>query len=279
MIIDYHTHFFQPEHLGGPLLGQMEAAGYSRFRPMSFGDYDNAMSVVDRAIVFGLTARAMNVKTPNQLVADLVAQRPEKYIGFMALDPTDPGALEEMDHCADHLRLQGIKLYPTMQWCDVSDSRFHPFFARAQGRGLPIMFHFGASPFPRSKLRFSQPLLLDEVAIAFPELRMVIAHLGHPWQRDAIVLLRKHRHVFGDVSGLWHRPWEGYNTMISCQEWGVTRKLLFGSDYPLWTPVQAMEGLRRLNDAAALTKLPGVSQYAVEEIIQRNVLDLLGIGS
>ncbi len=61
-------------------------------------------------------------------------------------------------------------------------------------------------------------------------------------------MIRKHANVYADISGLWHRPWQGYEAMIVCLEWGVTHKLLFGSDYPLWEPSTAIASLRRLNE-------------------------------
>ena len=56
-------------------------------------------------------------------------------------------------------------------------------------------------------LRYAHPLLMDEIAIRFPELRVVMAHMGHPWQRETIVTIRKHPHVYADVSALFYRPW------------------------------------------------------------------------
>jgi predicted TIM-barrel fold metal-dependent hydrolase len=277
MIIDCHTHFMQPEYLDKRLHPQWRAVGYEPFPKMTFERYDEAMTPVDRAIVFGIRANALGVVTPNERIAELVARRPDKYIGFMALDPTDPGAISEMDRCVSDLGLKGIKLYPTMQHCDIRDARFFPFFHRAQQHRLPILLHLGASPFPGSILRYSQPLLLDEVAPAFPEVKFIIAHLGHPWQRDTAIVVRKHPNVFADISGVWHRPWEGYNAIITCIEWGVTEKLLFGSDYPLWTPAEAMAKLRTLNDQVSGTRLPQIPEDVIEGIIQRNALAVLGL--
>lgn len=87
---------------------------------------------------------------------------------------------------------------------------------------------------------------MDEVARRHPDLVQIIAHLGHPWQRETIVTLRKNRRVYSDVSASWARPLDGYLALARAQEWDVVQKLVFGSDFPLWTPAEATEGLRSL---------------------------------
>ena len=70
-------------------------------------------------------------------------------------------------------------------------------------------------------LRYAHPLLMDEIAIRFPELRVVMAHMGHPWQRETIVTIRKHPNVYADVSALFYRPWSFYEGLRLATEWGA----------------------------------------------------------
>ena len=118
---------------------------------------------------------------------------------------------------------------------------------------------------------------MDEIAIRFPELRVVMAHLGHPWQRETIVTIRKHPHVYADVSALFYRPWSFYEGLRLATEWGALDKLLFGSDFPIATPAETAAGLRRVNDPIAGTKLPPVPLEKIEELIERDPLPLLGL--
>src|SRR5690606_13770024 len=134
----------------------------------------------------------------------------------------------------------------------------------AQRLQLPILFHMGAHPDPRAVLEWSHPLLLDKVARTFPDLKIVIAHLAHPWQRDTALVLRKQPNVYADISGLWVRPWQGLQALLGCMEWGVTHKLLFGSDFPLWSPQEGMDKLRRLNDQVAGTPMPHIPEEMIE---------------
>jgi hypothetical protein len=118
---------------------------------------------------------------------------------------------------------------------------------------------------------------MDEIAIAFPELRVVMAHLGHPWQRETIVTIRKHPHVYADVSALFYRPWSFYEALRLAHEWGALDKLLFGSDFPIATPAETAAGLRAVNAPIAGTALPPVPLDAIERLIERDPLPLLGL--
>src|SRR5262249_28530064 len=133
-------------------------------------EYEKAMEPVDRALVFGITAYALGISTPHEYVAGLVARNPKKYIGFMALDPSHPDAIRQMEQGVGEFGLKGIKLYPVMSLYNVADPQLHPFFQKAVDFGLPILTHMGASPATRGLLKYSQPLLVDELAVAFPKL-------------------------------------------------------------------------------------------------------------
>ena len=71
---------------------------------------------------------------------------------------------------------------------------------------------------------------------------MVIAHLGHPWIAETLVLIRKHRHLYSDISALYYRPWQFYNALVLAMEYGVLDRLLFGTDYPFTTPASTHRG-------------------------------------
>ena len=277
MIVDVHTHCIQPEHMAEASRRAMERAGYPPMQPLSPETYARAMEVVDRSIVFGVRAQSTGSMSPNNFTAEWVKGDPDKYVGFMAIDPTEEGYLEEMERCSEDLGLRGIKMYPTLAGFDPTDPTVFAMYEMAQRKGLPILSHLGTSPDPRAVLKYSLPILIDEIARAFPELKFVIAHMAHPWQRDTALVLRKHPNVYADVSGVWLRPWQGWEALIGMVEWGVTDKLLFGSDFPHWTPGEGMEGMRRLNDQVEGTRLPHIPDQVIEGIINRDSLKLLGL--
>jgi len=275
MIVDVHSHNHLPEHWGDehrlnwePVYGEP----YPRVTPE---DYDLAMTQagVDVAIVFGLAASRAGVHTPNFHVADFCAQATIPTIAFTALDPLDTDWREQLDE-AHELGFQGVKLYPVLALFDPLAEEFDAFYEVVTRRGMVLLWHMGATPSPHGRLAVSQPMVIDEVARRHPDVKQIIAHMGHPWQREANVVLRKNRNVFSDVSASWSRPMDGFLALVHAQEWGVTDKLLFGSDFPLWTPAEAMASLRELPQLRA-GNLPHVLEETVESIIHRDALALL----
>ncbi len=104
-----------------------------------------------------------------------------------------------------------------------------------------------------------------------------MAHLGHPFYEECLVVIRKHPHVYADISALFYRPWQFYNMLITAQEYKVMHKLLFGTDYPFTSSSESLAGVRGVNRVIGDSPLPRVSPEAVEEMIQRDAFELLGI--
>ena len=92
----------------------------------------------------------------------------------------------------------------------------------------------------------------------FPDLRMIVAHLGHPWEEDLVALVRKAPNVWADVSACHYRPWRYWQAMATAFEYGVTHKLLLGSDFPSGTVDNVIDGLRRVNEPVEGTRLPHI---------------------
>lgn len=94
------------------------------------------------------------------------------------------------------------------------------------------MWHQGITFVRRSKMAFALPHQIDEVAIRFPELRIVIAHMGHPWIGECIGVIRKHPSVYADISALTSRPIQFRDALTLAGEYRCGSKLLLGSDWP-----------------------------------------------
>jgi predicted TIM-barrel fold metal-dependent hydrolase len=277
VIVDVHSHCLKPEHWGSEYHDHWRPTYGYDYPDLSAADFDAAMAAgsVDVAVVFGVTAGAAGVRTPHEFVARFCQETRTPTVGFMALDPLDPDVMDQVEHGIE-LGLQGVKLYPVLAGFSPVDSALSPFFDLLERRGLIVLWHMGGSPSPISTLRYSQPLLIDDVARRHPELRQIVAHMGHPWQRDTVQVLRANEHVYSDVSGLWFRPFDGFLALTNAIEWGVVGKLLFGSDFPLWTPAAAQEGLRQLTRQFP-APFPSIDESVVEEIVNRDSCSLLGI--
>ena len=290
MIVDVHTH--TPTHRDAvPDRDRVENAAFRPDRVVAttttWGDFAHAADEagVDVSIVFNIAVRSPIDLTGlpsdpariNDSTAEFAAAQPTRRIGFMSIHPEDPGALEELERCVGDLGLRGIKLGPNYQNFDPLGAHADRLYAEAERRRLPIVFHQGTSPIREAPLRYAHPLVMDEIAIRHPELRIVMAHLGHPWQADTIAVIRKHPHVFADVSAGFYRPWSFYSAMCLATEWNVLEKLVFGSDYPVATPAETIAGLRALNDIPRGTGLPRIPEDRVGALIERDALALLGL--
>jgi hypothetical protein len=255
----------------------------------TWADYLEAMAPVDRAIVFAIAYGPEHLCAPagetgrgprgnvNDRTAELVQRHPAKLIGFLSVDPLAPGALDELDRGVHDLGLRGIKLGPNYQNFDPLCPEARAVYARAQTLGLPVLFHQGTSPIRTAPLRYAHPIMMDEIALAYPGLRIVMAHMGHPWQADTIVVIRKHPNVYADVSALFYRPWSYYHAMRLATEWNVLPKLLLGSDFPITTPQETIDHLKRVNELPGVSGLPRVPDEAIEAIVHRDSLALLGL--
>ena len=294
MTVDVHTH--TPTH--GDPVPEAERQPNAPWRPdrvveaaVSWDDYLAAMAPVDRACVFGIQLKGgveaagregagfryderTNV---NDRTAAFARDHRDKLIGFMSVHPDEPDVVAEIERCVDDLGLRGIKLGPNYQDFDPLGAPALRVFETAQRLGLPIVFHQGTSPMQTAPLRYAHPLVMDEVAIAFPELRIVMAHLGHPWHADTFAVIRKHPHVYADVSAQFYRPWSQYQGLRLATEWAVLDKLVFGSDYPVATPQETIDGLLAVNRVVEGSGLPRVPEDALHQIIERDTLTLLGI--
>lgn len=287
MIVDVHAH--TPTHRDAvPDDERRVYTGWRTDRPVtttnSWADYDEAMADADVSIVFNIavddpeaaTGLPYRPEDTNTSTAAFVAADPARRIGFMSVDPTAADAVDEAERCRE-LGLVGVKLGPNYQDFDPLSPRATAFYGYCQREGLPILFHQGASPIRHAPLRYTYPLVTDEIALAFPELRIVMAHMGHPWGKETVVTIRKHPHVYADVSSIYLRPWVCYESLLAAVEWGAAHKLLLGSDFPIANTGEAMAGLRRVNAITEGTALPRIPDEVVEQIIHADALGALGL--
>jgi len=128
-------------------------------------------------------------------------------------------------------------------------------------------------------IRLSHPLLMDEIAIRYPDLKIIMAHLGHPWQVETCVVIRKHPNVYADLSANFYRPFSFWEQMVKAMEWNVLDKILLGTDFPVTTVQETIDALHQVNQIVEGTQLPRVPPEAIESIIHRDALALLGLNS
>jgi predicted TIM-barrel fold metal-dependent hydrolase len=251
--------------------------GYPLDLTVEFDPFMHDMEPFDKVVVFGLKGRLTGFWVPDDYVAQFVARQPDKLYGFAACDPTQDGYMEELRYAIEDLGLVGLKMGTMYAGHDPRDPRCQPVYAYCQERGLPILFHTGTTFNRLAPLAVTRPWLWDEVAMQYPDLHMVLAHISHPFCEECLVVIRKHPHVYADISALYYRPWQFYNALIAAQEYRVTHKLLFGTDYPFAAGQASVDGLRNVNHIIGSSGLPTVSPSVIQDILERDSFALLGI--
>jgi predicted TIM-barrel fold metal-dependent hydrolase len=280
MIVDVHTHVGEyPEHISEKFASEAREAWPDIVLGGSLDDHHrDALEDVDAAIVLAFNAPAAGFVVPNDYVAEYVARDPERLIGFGAVDPHDPGAIDELERMKGDLGLAGCKLGPIYQDVDPLGPEFLAVCAALERLELPMLIHQGTTFSRAGSLLQARPVLLDAIALRHPRLKIVIAHMGHPWFDEAIAVVRRHPNVYADVSALVSRRWLLYQALVAAVEYRVTHKLLFGTDFPFFSARQTIDGLRSVTGDAFGPRMPTIDEQVVEEIVNRPSLELLEIG-
>ncbi|MCD9026240.1 amidohydrolase family protein [Cohnella silvisoli] len=278
MVFDCHTHLAEKEHISGSFLSDAQQAWGSDFRlACTPKEHREAMKSCSGAIILALDAPYIGFNVPNEYVAEYVAEDPSRLFGFASVDPNRIGADRLLESAVKELGLKGLKLAPIYQNFHPLDSMAYPVYAKAQQLKLPVMWHQGTSFVREGPLEKSMPVLLDPVARSFPELKMIIAHLGHPWMGEAIATVRKHANLFADISALGSRPWQMYRALIEAVEYGIEDKLLFGTDFPFFNVERTITALMGLNGMLEGTNYPRIPERVIDKILNKNIPEALGL--
>lgn len=276
MIIDCHSHIWPCR--GG--LGQ--AVGFSCLCSSESAhsapeDHWAACDPAEVVLVLGFRSRHLGADIPNDFIGRYVGQHRSRLVGFAGIDPTEGQAGATVRALAAAKEFSGLTVSPACQGFHPCDSRAMGVYEAAQEAGMPIVFLNGLTLPKSAFLEYAQVQGLDEVARTFPELRIVISHLGYPFIDHTIALLAKHANVFADVAGLASRPWLAYRSLNMAYECGVIEKLLFASDFPSHTVKTAVEALYNLNKITRDSLLPAVPREHLRGIVERDSLSLLGL--
>ncbi len=273
-LIDWHTNLWLDEHLAEQYRKDMHVRSGGRATDAGPDRHaEKVAGVADKFIVLALRWTQLGVVVPNEYVAEYVARYPGRAIGFASVDPADADAPDELERSVKSLGLRGLKLSPVYQGFDPWSPEAWRLYEVADGLGIPILWH-QASAFPaQSFLEYGNPLLLDKVARAFPELRMILAHFGLPWSDITVQLLRKHKQLYTDVSARMYRKWEMYNALLHALDYDVMGQILFGSDFPVQTTEEALATFRSI--PAFAPGLPPIPEAVIEDIIHNRPFELI----
>jgi predicted TIM-barrel fold metal-dependent hydrolase len=252
MIVDCHTHIDFPDN-------QL--------------DFDTHISGCEQAdYVFVLAPNTDSNKIVSRYIASF-----DKMIGFAAFNPLkDKVDVESVAAVLNKGRFQGAVIYPSQRGFHPCHTRAFRFYEAAVELGIPVFFH-NSIPTTDAVMAYAQPMLIDEIAIEFPELKIILGSMAAPFFDQAVHIIGKHENVFGDLTVRPEKVWQTYNTVLKAHEAGIMQKLIFGSGFPAATAQSCIETLLGFNKLLANTNLPTVPRESIRGIIERNAFELLGM--
>ena len=241
--IDVHVHI---EHTGADSAADSAARKYfgesgAARDPNALADYYRSRNI--GCVVFPVDER-LTGRPPvsNDSVAEFAAANPDIAIAFASIDPTrGPEAVREARRLIASGGIKGLKLHPPLQQFFPNDPIAYPLYEVFAEARLPVLFHTGHSGIGTNmpggggiRLKYGNPMHIDDVAVDFPDLPIIMAHPSFPWQDEAISICLHKPTVYIDLSG-WS-PKYFSPTLVQYANTLLKTKVLFGSDYPLITP-------------------------------------------
>jgi predicted TIM-barrel fold metal-dependent hydrolase len=178
----------------------------------------------------------------SEQIAESAARHNDVLIPFGSVDPHQgQAAIDRARRLVENFGVCGFKFHPSLQAFAPDEPAFAPLWAAIEELGVPALFHTGQNGIGAGlpggygiKLRYSNPLLLDDVAADHPGLTVILAHPSVPWQAEAISMATHKANVYIDLSG-W-RPKYFPPELVRAAGGLLRHKVVFGSDYPLITP-------------------------------------------
>jgi len=231
---------------------------------------------IERSLLIAVRAGDLNVRgsfeLPYERVYKVCRQHPDRFSGLAGVDPCRGiQQLKDLDYAVNELGFVGAHLYPHWFGLAPDHAKYYPVYARCAELDIPIMMQIGHNLVYSKSRRLpsvGKPITLDQVAIDFPELKLLGIHIGVPWTDEAISMAWKHENIYlaGDAYAPKHWP----KAFVHYANTYGSHKVLFGTDWPVIDPERAVEEVaalnlrpeshRRLmrdNALAVFTRLPG----------------------
>ena len=209
----------------------------------------------------------------NDAVVEFAAANADIAMAFASLNPTrGPEAVREAKRLVAAGGIRGLKLHPPLQEFVPNDRLAYPLYEVFAEARLPVLFHTGHSGIGSGlpggggiRLKYGHPMPIDDVAVDFPDMPIIMAHPSFPWQDEAISVCLHKPQVYIDLSG-WS-PKYFSSTLVQYANTLLKHKVLFGSDYPLLTPDRWLSDFEKI----------GIKDEVRPLIMKENAVKLFGL--
>jgi uncharacterized protein len=270
-VIDFHIHYIQREMLNSTwleYLAEMNPEYHENIEqfahnPQALTAYLDSQGI-ESAVILPECAPATSGHVPTENVITYCRGQ-ERLFPFASINPNmHSNTASKLEAYVKEGGVRGLKLHPSYQFFYPNEARLYPLYEKAQELRVPIVFHIGSSIFKGTRLKYCDPIFLDDIAVDFPDLTIVMAHSGRGFWYDACFFLsRLHKNVYMDITGL---PPHRLLTYFPELEKNAD-KVIFGSDWP--TMPKGIE-----QNIAAIQSLP-LNEDALEAILYGNASRIL----
>lgn len=253
---------------------------------------------VARAVCMGQDmSRIWNTTFGEERVREAITDFPDFFIGFASVEPLDAAnrlhheKLAYLDDALGKQGLRGVLFTPPYGQYYSNDKTIYPFYEVAQSHGAVVQYHHSAQMGPPvlCPTKYANPFLLNDVTVDFPELKIVVEHIGYPWSEHLFIMMANHPHMYTDLAMMYDRPYKTAWSMVLAKEYGVIDRVMYGSDFvarnydfigskPAEDFKRWMEFVRTgINEICSESGWPTLSPEEIDGILGGNAARLYGI--
>jgi hypothetical protein len=221
---------------------------------------------IDRSLLIAVRAGDQRMRgsfeIPYEQVASVCKKYPDRFSGLAGIDPyRGMDGVRELEHAVRELGFVGAHLYP--HWIELAPdhAKYYPYYAKCCELDIPIMMQVGHNLVYSRERRLpsvGRPITLDQVAIDFPELKLIGIHIGIPWTDEMISMAWKHENVYIGSDAYAPKYWP--DSFVHYLKTYGQDKVLFGTDWPVISPERAMDEIKQL----------GISEPVMEKFLHTN---------
>ncbi|MFQ6082087.1 MAG: amidohydrolase family protein [Candidatus Aminicenantia bacterium] len=269
-IIDFHVHIGLKEHWHEWVHTYQKAAHseyYEHYEemidPERFVIYLKSHQI-EKAVILPEISPITTGVVSNEYVMEF-CQGNDIFLPFCTINPFLVSQPAQEFKKYIKMGAKGIKLYPSYNHFYPNDSKIYPLYVVAQEHQLPVLIHTGSSVFKGSKIKYADPIYLDDVATDFPDLTLLMAHSGRGlWYEKAFFLSRLHSNLYLEISGL---PPKNLLNYFPDMEKNID-KFVYGSDWP---------GIKTINSNIEVIKELPLAEGSIRKILYGNAARILGL--